>query len=278
MCLQKHLPGELTEAATRVDYSLGHCVFHNHRDVLTVKGGPPTLYVGASHVNHLKSFLQQHQLSENASIAFSRSYFAGVGGTTWSLIEPHLKGQGLNQNQAYLGDQWSELIKTGFTPKYIVLVCGSNDTDKFQNSIEQNARSWPKSMHWKYANKKLNAAYERITKKIDSVLLFLHTAFPEAKFLYSKILPRCWWGHHARMLARWLDHYVVCRLKRTYKVKEIWARDVFKQPFHLTECVEFGMLKTDMVHLNENGNRALISAIMKPLLHQWKFAPLEKSN
>ncbi len=229
-------------------------------------------------MNHLKSHLQQQQLSENEFIAFSRSYFTGVGGTTWSRIEGPLKGKGLNQNQAYLGDQWSELLRVNFKPRYIVILCGSNDTDQFQSTISHTSKTWPKHMYWKYANKKLNAEYERITRRIDDVLLFLHRAFPEAKFLYSKILPRYWWCHHTRMLARWLDHYVVCRLKKTYKVKEIWARDVFKNPFHLSECVEFGMLKTDTIHLNENGNKALISAIMKPLLHQWKFVPKEEQS
>ncbi len=234
----------LPDTVNRVDYSDGHRVCQRE--------DPPTLYVGASHINHLKTH---------------------VGGTTWSLLEGHLKGDGLNDNQTYLGDQWSQLLDSGFKPKFIVILCGSNDTDKFQNSMEQNAKKWPKSIYWKYVDKKTKAAYKRITKKIDEVLLFLHTAFPEARLLYSKILPRCWWCNHTRTLARWLDHYIVSKLHRTYKVKEIWAKDVFKSHYQFMGCVEFGMLETDMIHLNQYGNRALISAIMKVPLHLWKFTP-----
>ena len=33
--------------------------------------------------------------------------------------------------------------------------------------------------------------------------------------------------------------------------------------------VMFGMLKCDLVHLNYHGNRAFVSAVMRPVLHKW---------
>ena len=271
--LQRHKPGELQEAEERVNYTEGHCVLHNHLNVLKGKGGPPTLFVGASHVNHLKSYVSQCDPNGKARLAFSNSFFAGVGGTTFAKIQDDLKGIDLNENQAYLEDQWTDLLDSGFTPSYIVIICGSNDTDKIHNKINCQCKAWPRSMFRKYAENTMKSSYEKITENIDSLMLLLHETFPEARFLYSKILPRCWWGVYARTYARWIDNYIISRLNRRYRVKEIWARDVFTAPFHLEDCVHFGMLRTDMIHLNNNGNKALISAIMKPLLHLWKFAP-----
>ena len=259
-----------------VNYTDAHCVLHNHMQVLESKGGPSTLYVGASHVNHLKSHVMQCDKTGKTSLAFSNSKFAGVGGTTFAKIQTNLKGINLNENQAHLGDQWSELLKSNFKPAYIVLICGSNDTDKLHNKITRQCQAWPHSMFVKYAENMMNSAYRDITDQIDNFMALLHDTFPGARFLYSKILPRSWWGIHARKFARWIDNYIVSRLHRKYKVKEIWARDVFTSPFQIDECVHFGMLRTDMIHLNENGNKALISAIMKPLLHLWKFAPTEQ--
>ncbi len=256
-----------------VNYSDAHCVLHNHLQVLQAKGGPKTLFIGASHINHLKSYISKCEKDGKIRLAFSNSVFAGVGGTTFAKIQDDLKGIDLNENQAYLGDQWSELLKSDFKPAYIVLICGSNDTDKLHNKINCQSRTWPHSMATRYAENVMNSSYCDITSQIDSLMALLHDTFPEARFLYSKILPRCWWNTHARKFARWIDNYIVSRLHHKYRVKEIWARDVFTSPFKLEECVHFGMLRTDMVHLNEHGNKAMVSAIMKPLLHLHKFAP-----
>ncbi len=45
----------------------------------------------------------------------------------------------------------------------------------------------------------------------------------------NTILPRAWWGGPARKLARWLDFYMLCTLKRDrrYKIREVWIREVF---------------------------------------------------
>ena len=112
--------------------------------------------------------------------------------------------------------------------------------------------------------------YSDIVEKIDETMLFIHNEFPNAEFLYSKILPRAWWGYHACTLARWIDYYILCKLRKTYHVREIWARDVFTQHYQFDECVDHGMLQTDQTHLSYNGNKALISGIMKPLLNKWK--------
>ena len=98
-----------------------------------------------------------------------------------------------------------------------------------------------------------------------------HMCFPRnGKFGWR--LPRCWWSTHARRLAHWMDHYIVGVLRKSHKIREIWVGDCFPGPYHFNENVEFGMLKCDMVHLNQNGNKALIKVCMTPVLHKWKCA------
>ncbi len=80
------------------------------------------------------------------------------------------------------------------------------------------------------------------------------------------------WGVMARRLARWIDYYILCTLRKRYKIREIWARDVFKSHYQFDEMVEFGMLKEDTIHLNQYGNKALASAVMKAVLNKWKWA------
>ena len=141
----------MREPEEQLNYQDGHCVLHNHCDVLCEKGGPPTIFVGACQVNHLKTFVAQCDPNGKVRKAFSNSVFTGVGGTTFKKIESDLNGINLNDNQAHLGDQWTELLNSGFTPSYIVLICGSNDTDKFHNIITRQCKAWPRTMFRKYA-------------------------------------------------------------------------------------------------------------------------------
>ena len=202
------------------------------------KGGPPVLFFGPSHVNHLKSAMNQLAPDTKERKALKNVYYDGVGGTTWALIGKHVKGEKLTEKPKHLGDQWSELLKTGFEPRYIVLICGSNTVDQFNQSITRESfMSLPHSMYWRYANSELKKAYLKGMRDIDKVLLFLHGHFPNAQLLYSKILPRCWWSTHARRLARWLDHYIVGVLRKTHKIREIWVRDCFPGPYHFNENV-----------------------------------------
>ncbi len=237
------------------------------------KGAPSVLFFGASHVNHLKSAMSQVDPKAKVKKALKNVRYVGVGGTTWELVEKHVKGEKLTDNQKHLGNQWSELLGSGFEPKYIVLICGSNTVDQFHNSITRDIyKSWPHSMFWRHANAELRKAYSKGIRDIDKVLLFFKGHFPASELLYSKILPRCWWSTHARRLARWLDHYIVGVLRKSHRIREIWVRDCFPGPYHFNENVEFGMLKRDMVHLNQHGNRALIKGCMTPILHKWKCA------
>ena len=127
-------------------------------------------------------------------------------------------------------------------------------------------------MYWKHAESQLKKEYNKVVKQIDEALLFFKQDYPDAELLYFKILPRCWWGYYARKLARFLDYYLCCTLKCKYAIKEIWARRCFSSHYQFDEIVDFGMLTCDMTHLNVNGNKAVIEAMMRPILHKWKWA------
>ena len=54
-----------------MDYPPGKCISHAMDNVTHEKGGLPVLYFGASHVNHLKSYIKQLEPNTKATRAFS---------------------------------------------------------------------------------------------------------------------------------------------------------------------------------------------------------------
>ena len=235
--------------------------------------GPPVLLFGASHVLHLKSHLASENVEDKYKLVFSNAEFVGVGGSTWGKIVKHVQGEKLTQFQKYLGHQWTPYKASSHKAMFTLLLLGSNDVDQFQDKLDSIAHGPGKNrVYWLEGKAELNAAYARITSQIDSVIDWLDNELEATTFLYSKILPGDWWSPLARTLARWLDMYVLRELRRSWGlfVREVWAWEVFETRFHLMECVMPGMINTDCVHLNCHGNKGLIYAIMRPLLHMWR--------
>ena len=159
------------------------------RDVVLEKGGPPLLIFGDSHVKHLQSFVRIPGHPKKLSEAFEHTWFCGVGGTVWGMVEDHVKGVDLPDSQKYLGNQWQDLKDNGFVPRYILISCGSNNCDQFHRDINRStASSWSKHLFYSYCDMRVKSEYATIIKKIDSVLLFLKEEFPDAEILYKKIL------------------------------------------------------------------------------------------
>ena len=223
-------------------------------------------------MNHLKAFILQGGHTDKFNIAYSNAEFLAVGGSTWESIIGNIKGDGLSRYQKHLGNQWFSWCTAGKQVQYLVISMGGNDTDQFGRDIHKLSlrHSELRPVFWKKAQFMLNKEYYRIRKNIDSVLQFLEDEFPGVELLYLKITPRNWWGHHARKLARWLDHYLTAILKGRYRIKEIWLRDIFESHYYFGENPMYGMLKTDMVHFNQFGNTALAQTVMRPLLHKWR--------
>ena len=241
-----------------------------YRRLLREQGGPPTLYIGSSHVTHLATYAKRDSTLPTIKRALNRSHYIGVGGSTWMECLQHIQGKSLPKRKQGLGNQWQNYLDLDITPTYITIVMGSNDVDQFQQSISARDGSMDQRQnHWETNEVEQNAAFNRITVKILEFLNFIKDEFPSATLLYVNIVPRAWWGAHARQLARWLNYYILCTLRRRFRVKEIWVHELFASKYDFFESPMFGMLNCDMTHMNMYGYKAFIQATMRPLLHMW---------
>ena len=88
--------------------------------------------------------------------------------------------------------------------------------------------------------------------------------------MYVKVVPRSWWHPITRSLSDKIDFYIIRTLRRRFHIKEIWARELLNEPADRTTSLAMpGMLKTDEVHLNHYGYRALTLAVLRPTLSKW---------
>ena len=75
---------------------------------------PDLLVLGDSHVNHLRSFVNIPGHQELMTIAFEHTAFIGVGGTTWAKVNQQVQGEEAKGKMLELGNQWQDLLDTGF--------------------------------------------------------------------------------------------------------------------------------------------------------------------
>ncbi len=154
---------------------------------------------------------------------------------------------------------------------FILLSCGENDVDQYQSDCYVPIRNMDgRSKHWKNVKRELNMKFNEIKKDINEVLNFIYDAFPDDIICYLKIKPRHWWSVRSRVLARWMDYHVCVRLRKRFRVQEIWNRGIFAEQYQFGEQVIYGMLHTDIVHFNTHGNTCLASVILKCILNKWK--------
>ena len=255
-----------------VNFATNHCVIHAKKRLLSLHSGPPTLYLGSSHITRLQQYATNQIKSPRVRSRFERAMYLGVGGTGWRKCRKHFRGEGLSKRQQHLGNQCQDLVSLVTKPKYCVIALGSNDVDLFHRRlVNVHIRALSHESYKDRAESLLKTEYEELRDIICDVLQEFVDTMPETSFLYIKILPRPWWGTYARRLAKWLDYLVLCGLRKRFKIREIWARELYTQRKYMAgEHVHYGMLRTDVVHLNQYGYRALTSAIMRPLLHMWE--------
>ena len=123
---------------------------------------------------------------------------------------------------------------------------------------------------WHRATYDFHAAFNSMTPQILNVLRVIRNNAPYSDLLYVKILPRSYWHQLSCRLARRIDCFITGRLRRTHRIKEIWVHEVmYDRVDRRNEIVLPGMMSTDEVHLNNNGNRALCKAIIRPITSKW---------
>ncbi len=211
------------EAERRLNFEPGQDTILEFIPFLKICKGLHLLLFGASHFLHLKSHLTIPQLDNKYNLSFSK-------GTTWGMIIKHVQGENLMKQQKYLGDKWGPYKRLTHAPTYTLLQVRSNDVDQFERNMDGLSRGKDKScIYWLEGKVELNAAYAKSTGEIDAVFAFLNDELDSTIYLYSKLLPRSWWGPLAMKLVCCLDMYVLRELRRNrhVHVREVWAREMF---------------------------------------------------
>ena len=174
-------------------------------------GPPPMLLIGASHINHLESFINSRHTPFKYSLPFRRSFFLGVGGTKWESCLEHFRGRHLTTSNKHRGNQWSKFHKSGIKPVYTVISLGSNSVDETDKKIRklEESKSLTEKNFWKEARKIQQDRLEELKPIIGNVIYHIKQNAPYSELIYIRILPRHWWHPLSRELARYLDKHVV---------------------------------------------------------------------
>ena len=184
------------------------------------------LLIGASHINHLESFVKGRHTPTKFSYPFSRSFFLGVGGTKWETCLKHFEGKELTTSNKHRGNQWAKFHTSSIKPAYTIISLGSNSVDETDKKIRKlkNNPHLTTEEFWKRAKKLQEDRIEELLPKIGNVIHIIKSNAPYSDILYVKILPRHWWHPLSRDIARALDKHVIFGLKRRFRIKEIWPK------------------------------------------------------
>ncbi len=234
-------------------------------------GVPSLLVIGASHVTHYKEFVQDQHIEDKYKKLFGRSFFLGVGGTDWESCIDHFEGKRLSERNKHLGNQWSQFHASGIKPNYTIIILGSNSIDSFDRTIQAiRSHTRDRAVFWKRAQMELRLKLPTLTQHVYNTLNVIKHNAPYGEMVYVKVMPRSWWHAVSRSLSDKIDFYIIRTLRRRFHIKEVWAQEVLMEPANrTTSLVMPGMLRTDEVHLNQYGYRALTLAILRPVLSKW---------
>ena len=126
-------------------------------------GKPQMLIIGASHVKHLESFVQNKNTPFKFSLPFRRTFFLAVGGTKWETCLQHFQGKELTTNNTYLGDQWRKFYESKIQPDYTIILLGSNSVDSFDKDIiklSKRKKHLTTSEFWKEGRRMMDDKFE----------------------------------------------------------------------------------------------------------------------
>ena len=154
------------------------------------------------------------------------------------------------------------------------MIClGSNSVDETDKKIKKLKNKYPKMAPqdlWKEAKKLQLSRLRELKPKLGEVVHVIKSHAPYSEILYIKILPRHWWHPLSRELASMLDKHLIFGLKNRFRVKDLWPKLLFRSNKYDPDAnMLAGMMDTDEIHLNGYGNRALVSAIIGPIVQKW---------
>ena len=268
------MPGELQAAREKACIPNHLCSVHASNKVMMREeiGRPQMLFIGASHVTHLESFVKNKNTPLKYSYLFRNTFFLGVGGTKWETCLRHFQGLDLTTNNKHLGNQWRKYYISPINPRYTIIILGSNSVDVYDKKIKRmkNNEKMSCDEFWQKAKDEQEDKLEELKPKIREVLYTIKANAPYSELIYMQIIPRAGWHPLSRDLARKIDKYIVFGLKSRYHIKDFRARDLFEtKKFNDTLSPMPGMLNTDEVHMNGYGHRALIRSMAGLITHKW---------
>ena len=243
---------------------------------LLKRGVPKVLFIGTSHVERLGQFAKSSYTPMKYTMLLGNAYFMGVGGSKWWNLRQLLNGEELPENKQFLGDQWLEFHSRKFHPHFVTIVAGGNDADDMNSALvtlwESNMSLSDKRIE---AGRMMKVWYDALTPTIDEFFNELQEHIPGCVLKYTPIMQRPYWTQRARHFARWLDHYVLAKIGKTYGIKELPVRKLYKlqnlcrpAPTYVDDMMP-GMLQNDDVHLSYWGNRVFTMCVYLPIIHRW---------
>ena len=260
----------LTDEEARIDGT---------RHFLFKHGPPPLVFVGDSNVVHLKNDYKRKVFSEYEQEFLRKSYFVGVGGTTWWKCESILNGYGLSAEKfAKYGDQWDKFSRKGQKVAYLLACCGSNDADDLDVHLQNLKRNCDRDEEFnQQAMEDIDTWLEDLYPCALSAYTDWHYRVPEARLGLVQINPRPYWNNITLDFARRLHARILKGIKEDMdiKLRSFSARSLFTHPDYrdaphgAQDEIIKGFLKSDSTHLNAKGNRIFARDLSIPLVNYW---------
>ncbi len=237
-------------------------------------GYPKMLFVGDSNMYHLSTIQHDKNLYHDARNFISKSNFVSCGGLKWWSAEAELNGVFQSQEKATkYGNQWKLFHDCNVKPDVTVLNIGANDTDDFHSHDYHLQRLLSTSEYKAQIDSDKELWLSQLIPEIEYVIDQIRHRVPDSKLYALPILPRVWWGAHARDLGNKLDHHIseVMRREQGINIYLIDNRSLFKdcktRPLqHIKSNVIPGFYQSDNIHLNYWGFEALIRDLAAPVM------------
>ncbi len=238
------------------------------------------MFVGSSHVAHLKSILVDKKQSKLLPIKvcdfLSQSAFVGCEGLKiWSADE-ELNGIFNSRKKAWkYGNLWEDYSHTEVFPDWCIAMVGGNHCDDFFGHTLNYVITHVRAYYEKNLNDFMQQWLNELSPHIVSFFRTLELKCPLARLGFIAILPRPWWCNATKELARRIDHFIEFNLRVDYKlkVKLIRLKSLCYYDHRAVDSEDGstvlpGMLERDLTHLNFWGYRALVNKVAIPVMDQ----------
>ena len=242
--------------------------------VANLVGPPNILFIGSSHIDHMRYLQPIHADFPSLPKWFiSSSVFAGVGGLKWWLVDTELYGSFRDPRKAQkYGNQWEQFESNHTTPDAAVFINGSNDTDDFHSHDFKLRHDLSKEDYVMQSAIDMELWLAQLCPVIEKTITNISHDLSRTKLYYIPIIPRSYWNKPARDFGNKLDYYIKKTLSREHNitVNALELPSLFKNKCttykYIYQDVIPGFLQSDNLHLNQWGYEALIRDLTVPIM------------